>query len=120
MFVESDDSKSSGLTSYNCIDCDTRHELGSDAAPFVCSVKYSSDEESIDRYGEIIPPFKAWLAQYQVCVTFDPEAETETPAAGNAACVRNNQLQDGETGDINANTTILVSHTDWDCCGYTL
>jgi hypothetical protein len=44
MSVRSDDSESSDLTLFYCIDCDTRHELGSDAPPFVCGVKYSSDE----------------------------------------------------------------------------
>jgi hypothetical protein len=47
MSVGSDDSESSDLTSYYCLDCDTRHELGSDASPFVCGIKYSSDKESI-------------------------------------------------------------------------
>ena len=32
----SSDLTSSDLTSYYCIDCDTRHDLGSDATPYVC------------------------------------------------------------------------------------
>jgi hypothetical protein len=44
MSIGSDDSESSDLTSFYCTGCDTRHELGSDAPPFVCGVKYSSDE----------------------------------------------------------------------------
>jgi hypothetical protein len=47
MSIGSDDSVSSDLTSYYCFDCDTRHEFGSDASPFVCGIKYSSDKESI-------------------------------------------------------------------------
>ena len=47
MSVGSDDSASSDLTSYYCLNCDTRHGLGSDDTPFVCSARYSSDEESI-------------------------------------------------------------------------
>jgi hypothetical protein len=48
MFVGSDDSASSDLMSYYCLNCDTRHGLGSADTSFVCSAKYSSDEESID------------------------------------------------------------------------
>ncbi|KAK1649988.1 hypothetical protein QYE76_067793 [Lolium multiflorum] len=48
MSVGSDDSASSDLTSYYCLNCDTRHGLGSDDMPFFCSAKYSSDEESVD------------------------------------------------------------------------
>ena len=36
------------MTSYYCSNCDTRHGLGSDDTPFVCSARYSSGEESID------------------------------------------------------------------------
>jgi hypothetical protein len=54
MSVGSDDSESSDLTSYYCLDCDTRHELSSDASPFVCGVKYSSDEESIDKENDVV------------------------------------------------------------------
>ena len=32
----SDDLGSSDLTSYYCIDCDTRHDLGPNATPYVC------------------------------------------------------------------------------------
>ncbi|KAK1602749.1 hypothetical protein QYE76_016411 [Lolium multiflorum] len=48
MLVRSDDSMSSDMTSYYCLNCDTRHGLGSYDTPFVCSAKYSSGEESID------------------------------------------------------------------------
>jgi hypothetical protein len=50
MTVGSDDSGSSDLTSYYCFDCDTKHELGSDTAPFVCGIEYSSDRESIGKH----------------------------------------------------------------------
>jgi hypothetical protein len=58
--------------SYYCLDCDNRHELISDAPPFVCGIKYSSNKESIGHHGDIIPLSTRWLAQYQVYVTFDP------------------------------------------------
>jgi hypothetical protein len=36
------------MTSYYNLNCDSRHGLGSDDTPFVCSANYSSGEESID------------------------------------------------------------------------
>jgi hypothetical protein len=114
MFVGSDDSESSDLTSYYCFDCDTRHEFGTDVLPFVCGIKHSSDEESIGKCDDNIPLSTARPAQYQVYVTFDPEARTETLVADITAHVRRNRRQDGEASDRNANTTILVSQPEWD------
>jgi hypothetical protein len=71
MSVGSDDSEYSDVTSYCCINCDTRHELGSDAPPLVCDTKYFSDEESIDNCDNIIPLPTARLARYQVFVVID-------------------------------------------------
>ncbi|KAK1650409.1 hypothetical protein QYE76_068214 [Lolium multiflorum] len=48
MSVGFDDSMSSDMTSYYCLNCDTKHGLGSDDTLFVCSANYSSGEESID------------------------------------------------------------------------
>jgi hypothetical protein len=48
MSVGSDDSGSSDLTLYYCLNCDTRNGLGLDDLTFVSSTKYSSDEESIE------------------------------------------------------------------------
>jgi hypothetical protein len=48
MSVESDDPTSSELTSYYCLNCDTRHGLGSSDTPFICNAQYSSGEDSID------------------------------------------------------------------------
>ena len=48
MSVGSDDLTSSELTSYYCLNCDTRHGLGSSDTPFVCNAQYSSGEDSID------------------------------------------------------------------------
>jgi hypothetical protein len=110
MPVGSDDSESSDLTSYYCIDCDTRNELGSDALPFVCGIKYSCNDERIGNHGEIIPLSAAQLAHYQVCITFDLETGTETLAAGNTVHVRNDREQDGETSGSNTNATILVCY----------
>ncbi|KAK1632147.1 hypothetical protein QYE76_006462 [Lolium multiflorum] len=48
MSVGSDDPTSSELTSYYCLNCDTRHGLGSSDTPFICNAQYSSGEDSID------------------------------------------------------------------------
>ncbi|KAK1698062.1 hypothetical protein QYE76_014759 [Lolium multiflorum] len=48
MSTGSDDSTTSDMTSYYCLNCDTRHGLGSSDTPFIYSARYSSGEESID------------------------------------------------------------------------
>jgi hypothetical protein len=114
MFVGSDDSESLDLALYYCTCCDSRHEVGSDAPPFVCGIKYSVDKESIDNHGDIIPISAARLARYQVCVTFDPETGAEVPAGGDIAHTNNDRQRDGEANGNNTDTTILVSQTKWD------
>ncbi|KAK1679249.1 hypothetical protein QYE76_040097 [Lolium multiflorum] len=48
MSVGSDNPASSELTSYYCLNCDTRHGLGSSDTPFICNAQYSSGEDSVD------------------------------------------------------------------------
>ncbi|KAK1695964.1 hypothetical protein QYE76_012661 [Lolium multiflorum] len=48
MSVGSDNPATSELTSYYCMNCDTRHGLGSSDTPFICNAYYSSGEDSID------------------------------------------------------------------------
>ncbi|KAK1616993.1 hypothetical protein QYE76_022510 [Lolium multiflorum] len=48
MSVGSDNPVPSKMTSYYCLNCDTRHELGSSDTPFICSAQYSSGEDSVD------------------------------------------------------------------------
>ncbi|KAK1612189.1 hypothetical protein QYE76_035862 [Lolium multiflorum] len=47
MSVGSDDPVPSELTSYYCMNCDTRHGLGSSDTPFICNAYYSSGEDNI-------------------------------------------------------------------------
>ncbi|KAK1696300.1 hypothetical protein QYE76_012997 [Lolium multiflorum] len=48
MSVGSDNPAPSEMTSYYCLNCDTRHGLGSSDTPFICSAQYSSGEDSVD------------------------------------------------------------------------
>jgi hypothetical protein len=114
MSVGSDDSGSSDLTSFYCIGCDARHELGSDAPPFVCGTKYSSDEESVDNHGDIIRLPAARLARYQVSIIIDPVTGVETPAGSNAWRANNDRRRNGEASGSDTNTTISVSQSEWD------
>jgi hypothetical protein len=75
---------------YYCIGCDTRHELGSDAPPFVCGIKYSSDEESIGNTGRIIRLPAVHLARYQISA-IDPVTGAEVPPGGNTGRGDNNR-----------------------------
>jgi hypothetical protein len=110
--IEYDDSESSDLMSYYCLDCDTRNELGFDTPPFVCGTVYSSDEESISKRNDNILLSAARPAQRQVFVTFGSETGTKTPDADNIMCDRSYQWKDGRAS--NNNTTILVSQVEWD------
>lgn len=68
MTIGSDDSMLSDITSYYCLNCDTRHGLGSSDTPFVCSARYSSGEESIDNAVRMT----TWrMARHQVYVTLN-------------------------------------------------
>jgi hypothetical protein len=54
---------SSDMTSYYCLNCDTRHGLGSDDTLFICNANYSSGEESID----IVARTTTWrVAHHQI------------------------------------------------------
>ncbi|KAK1631461.1 hypothetical protein QYE76_005776 [Lolium multiflorum] len=81
MSVGSDDSMSSDLTLYYCLNCDTRHGLGSDDTTFVCSANYSSDEESIDNFTGTA----TWkVAHHQICAILnlvDRDEGERTPRA---------------------------------------
>jgi hypothetical protein len=69
MSVGSDDSAWSDLTSYYCLNCDTRHGLGLDDTSFVCSAKYSSGEESIDNIARVT----TWrVAHHQIYAILNP------------------------------------------------
>ena len=48
MSVGSDNPASTEMTSYYCLNCDTRHGLGSSVTPFICGAQYSSGEDSVD------------------------------------------------------------------------
>jgi hypothetical protein len=112
MSIRSDDSESLDLTSYYCIDYDTRHELGSDAPPFVCGIKYSSNEESIGRHGDIIPLTVARMARYQVRVTFDPDTGAEIPAGGNTPRTNSERQRDAEASGNTTDNTFSISREE--------
>ncbi len=105
MSVGSDDSGSSDLTSYYCIGCDARHELGSDAPPFVCGTKYSSDEESIGNTSSIIRVPASLPARYQI-FAIDPVTGVEIPPGRNTG-------HNAEASGSNAGTTISVTQEEW-------
>jgi hypothetical protein len=76
--VRSDDSGCSDLTSYYFLDCDIKHELGSDALPFVSGIKYSSDEESVGNNGDITRVPASHLPHYQISA-IDPVTGAKVP-----------------------------------------
>ena len=111
MSVGSDDSGSSDLTSYYCLNCDTRHELGSDASPFVCSAKYSSDEESIDN---IAPIAAARAAHHQICVIINPQTGVEISEGERTPRANRERRRDAEASGSNADSTHTVTREEWE------
>jgi hypothetical protein len=94
MFVGFDDSMSSGLTSYYCLNCDTRHGLGSGDTPFVCSANYSSGEESIDSIARTATWKVAHHQIYAILNPVDGEEGERTPRASRRRNVENNSSND--------------------------
>jgi hypothetical protein len=114
MFVGSDDSGSSDLTSYYCLDCDTRHEIGSEASPFVCGIKYSSDEESIDEYTDAAPLTRMQAAHHQISVIINAQTGAEISSGEHTPRANDERRRDCEASGSNANTTFSVSREEWD------
>jgi hypothetical protein len=112
MSVGSDDSGSSDLTSYYCLDCDTRHKLGSDALPSICGIKYSSGEESIGNIGSVTHVPAVHLARYQISA-IDPVTGAEIPPDGNTGHDDNNRpRRDAKASGSNTGTTVTVSQEE--------
>ena len=90
--VGSDDSASSDLTSYYCLDCDVHHDLGSDATPFVCDSNYSANNDNIR---EVQTPARApvlAMARYQIFV-IDPATGREAKASTSSGSVSVSQAE---------------------------
>nr|XP_051222189.1 uncharacterized protein LOC127340486 [Lolium perenne] len=114
MSVGSDDSDSSDLTSYYCLDCDTRHELGSEASPFVCGIKYSSDEESTDEYNDPTPMTTMQAAHHQIRVIINAQTGAKISSGERTPRGNGERRLDGEASSSNANTTFSVSREEWE------
>jgi hypothetical protein len=110
MSVGSDDSGSSDLTSYYCLNCDTRNRLGSDASPFACSTKYSSDEESI---GNVTPIAATQAAHHQICVIINPQTGDVISGGERTPHINREGRRDGKTSGSNINSTFTVSQEEW-------
>ena len=96
--VGSDDSASSDLTSYYCLDCDVRHELGSDAEPFICDSNYLTANDDIRGMHEIVRAHAATSARYQI-YAIDPATGNEIPEG----------RRDPEASSSHASTQVTVS-----------
>jgi hypothetical protein len=111
MSAGSDDSGSSDLKSYYYLNCDTRHKLGSDASPFVCSAKYSSDVETI---GNIASIAAAGAAHRQICVIINPQTGVEISEGERTARANRERRRDAEASGSNADNTHTVTREEWE------
>ncbi|KAK1663306.1 hypothetical protein QYE76_051465 [Lolium multiflorum] len=135
MSVGSDDPVPSEMTSYYCINCDTRHGLGSSDTPFICNAYYSSGEDSI---GSVVRGDTRRVAPLQVYVanrgdgertprssrraSFGDSASNDNSdhtiteeewAAAKAAVLNNTPLSAGTTvGTLNAYRSILEKNRE--------
>jgi hypothetical protein len=94
MSIGSDDSMSSDLTSYCCLNCDTRHGLSSDDTSFVCSANYSSGEESIDSIARTATWKVAHHQIYAILNPIDGDEGERTPHASRCHNVENSSSND--------------------------
>ncbi|KAK1604027.1 hypothetical protein QYE76_027700 [Lolium multiflorum] len=101
MSVGSDDPASSELTSYYCMNCDTRHGLGSSDTPFICNAYYSSGEDSI---GSITQGDTRRVAPLQVYVANRGD-EDRTPRSSRRASFENSAS--------NNNSDHTIAEEEW-------
>ena len=103
--VGSDDSASSDLTSYYCLDCDVRHELGTDAEPFICDSNYFTANDDIHGMHDIVRAPAAMLARYQIYAI--------DPATGN-------KIPEGRRDPEASSSHVTVSQAEWDAAQYAI
>ncbi|KAK1628815.1 hypothetical protein QYE76_003130 [Lolium multiflorum] len=101
MSVGSDDPASSELTSYYCMNCDTRHGLGSSDTPFICNAYYSSGEDII---GSITRGDTRRVAPLQVYVANRGD-EDRTPRSSRRASFENSAS--------NNNSDHTIAEEEW-------
>jgi hypothetical protein len=92
------------MTSYYFLDCDTIHELGSDASPFVCDVKYSSDEENTDN---VVPLATMQAAHHQIYIIINPQMGAEISTGEHTPRANDERRRDGEVATMP--TTLSLS-----------
>ena len=95
--VGSDDSESSDLTSYYCLDCDLRHDMGSAAEPFICDSNYFTANDDIRGMRDIVHAHAATQARYQI-YAIDPATGEDVPEASSS----------------HASTQVTVTQAEWD------
>jgi hypothetical protein len=111
MSVGSDDSGSSDLTSYYCLNFDTRHGLGSDDTPFVCSAKYSSDEESIDN---ITMATASKAAHHQIYAIIKPHTGVELSEGERTPHVNRDGRRNAEASGSNDDSAYTITGKEWE------
>ena len=89
--------------SYYCLDCDVRHELGSDAEPVICDSNYFYTNDAIRGMHDIVRAPAATLARYQIYV-IDSSTGADVPEASSS----------------HASTQVTISQAEWDAAQYAI
>jgi hypothetical protein len=97
---------SSDPTSYYCLNCDTRHGLGSDDTPFICSGNYSSGEESIDNIARRATWRVTHHQIYAILESVNGDEGECTPRA--------NRRRSTENSSSNDNIDYTITEEEWE------
>jgi hypothetical protein len=105
------------LTAYYCLECDVRHDLGPDAAPFVCGTYYSNDKNNyIDR---TMRAPAAQMAHCQIAVINQNTGE-EQPLGRNNGGGRADVTPPRSNAEASSSSEVTVSKHEWDIAQYAI
>jgi hypothetical protein len=93
------------MTLYYCLNCDTRHGLGSSDTPFICSARYSSGEDSV---GSVVKEANWKVAHHQVYA-----ANNAGNGGGGDHTPRSSRQYNGENSASNNNSDNTIAEEEW-------
>ncbi|KAK1683241.1 hypothetical protein QYE76_044089 [Lolium multiflorum] len=108
MSVGSDNPVPSEMTSYYCLNCDTRHGLGSSDTPFICSAQYSSGEDGVD---SIVKEGTWRTARHQVYAANN--TGNARNGGGGEHTPRSSRRRSFENSDSNHSSDYIIAEEEW-------
>ena len=96
------------MTSYYCLNCDTRHGLGSSDTPFICSAQYSSGEDSVD----IVVKGVTWKAAHHQVYAANNTGNARNRGDGDHTH-RSSRRLSFENSASNNNSDYTIAEEEW-------